>query len=98
MYFTHEWQCGLYKASLIKDNGIGFVDELIKAQDIVFFTKVLVKKTTPLAFVDGGYYNYYKRANSLNGFKIHWNQKTSTIEARKCAGGAERVDVRAVQI
>lgn len=52
--FTHEWQCGLYKASLIKDNGIGFVDELIKAQDIVFFTEVLLKKTTPLAFVNGG--------------------------------------------
>lgn len=40
---------------------IGFVVELIKAQDIVFLTEALFKKTTPLAFVDGGYYNYYKR-------------------------------------
>lgn len=54
LYFTHEWQCGLYKASLIKDNSIGFVVELIKAQDIVFLTEALLKKTTPLAFVNGG--------------------------------------------
>lgn len=84
LYFTHEWQCGLYKASLIKDNGIRFADELIKAQDIVFLTEVLLKKTTPLAFVDGVYYNYYKRADSLNASKIPLESIKSAVKARKC--------------
>ena len=83
LYFTHEWWCGLYKASLIKDNGIRFADELIKAQDIVFLTEVLLKKTTPLAFVDGVYYNYYKRADSLDGLKIPLESIKSAVKARK---------------
>lgn len=83
LYFTQEWQCGLYKASLIKDNGIRFIDELIKAQDIVFLNEVMLKKTTPLAFVDGVYYNLYRRTDSLNAARIPFASIKSAIMAKK---------------
>lgn len=63
--FTYEWQSAIYKASLIKDNNIRFVSEIIKAQDIVFLNNVILKTKT-YALIDNTFYNYHRRENSLH--------------------------------
>lgn len=67
--FTHEWQTAIYKASIIYDNNIRFVPEIIKAQDIVFLNQIILKAKN-ISLIDNVYYYYYKRENSLNSSKI----------------------------
>lgn len=69
-FFGYEWTTAIYRLSLIKDNNIKFLPELIKAQDTAFLNKVLLKTTKPIEFVDNVYYNYHRRSGSLNAKEI----------------------------
>jgi len=63
--FTYEWQSAIYKTTIIKDNNIRFVPEIIKAQDIVFLNQIILKAKN-IALINNTYYNYCRRENSLH--------------------------------
>lgn len=79
-YFTYEWTSAIYKSSMIFENNIRFPDECIKAQDIVFLSRVMCK-ANKLSLVDNVFYNYYKREGSLNASKISLDKIESAILA-----------------
>lgn len=83
LFFGYEWQTAIYKTSLIKENNIKFTPELIKAQDIAFLNKVLLKTTKPIEFVEDVYYNYYRRSDSLNANKIPLKYINSAVLSQK---------------
>ena len=78
--FSYEWTCGLYKTSLIFDNHIRFIPEIIKAQDSVFLTEIILKAKS-LALIDGVYYYYYRREDSLDAKQISIDKVKSALMA-----------------
>lgn len=80
--FCYEWQSAIYKASLIKDNNIRFVPEIIKAQDIVFLNNVILKTKT-YALIHNTFYNYQRRENSLHSKFLSKKKYKSAVLAIK---------------
>lgn len=80
--FTHEWTCAIYKMSLIRNNNIRFVPEIIKSQDTVFLNAVVMHAQS-IALIDNVFYYYHRRENSLNSKKISIKHIQSAITAKK---------------
>lgn len=78
--FAYEWQCGLYKASLIFDNHIRFIPEIIKAQDIVFQNAVVLK-ANKLELIDDAFYYHCMREGSLDAHQISLDKIKSALLA-----------------
>ncbi len=78
--FLNEWTTAIYRASMIFDNKIRFDDEIIKAQDTLFLGQiVLIAKTITL--VDGIYYYYFRREDSLHSAVLTDKKYISGINA-----------------
>ena len=78
--FNYEWTTAIYRNAFIKENNIIFPEECHKAQDVVFLARVMFKHLS-LKIIDGVYYNYYKRENSLNSKKIPIKSIKSALKA-----------------
>jgi Glycosyltransferases, probably involved in cell wall biogenesis len=64
-YFYSNFWAAIYRHDFLKENGIDFPVEIVTGQDIVFLTKS-VCLANKIEFVDGAYYNYFRRADSLD--------------------------------
>lgn len=64
-YFIGQWWTAIYKHSIVQDNKIHFPTDIIKAQDTVFLGLFIVH-VKKMVFVDGTYYYYYRREDSLD--------------------------------
>ena len=64
-YFYSNFGSAIYRHDFLKKNGINFPDEIITGQDVVFLTKS-VCLANKIELVNGVYYNYFRRADSLD--------------------------------
>ena len=81
-FFSYEWTTAIYNTKFIHTNNIRFPEECIKAQDIVFLSRV-VHKLKKLVINETVKYIYYKRDNSLNSAKIPLKSILSALIAQK---------------
>ena len=78
--FYYEWQTAIYKSSMIFENNINFPPKVIKAQDVVFLNRAVIK-TKILKLIDNVKYYYYLRDDSLNAKKISFDKIKSALLA-----------------
>lgn len=63
MYFSTTWWTAIYKRDFINENKFRLPEGIILGGDILFLNNVMLK-TQRFSFVDGTFYNYYRRADS----------------------------------
>jgi glycosyltransferase involved in cell wall biosynthesis len=56
----------LFRADIIRDNGIAFDEDLKKGEDLLFILRYLQQVRTPIALVDRSVYHYISKESGIN--------------------------------
>ena len=79
LYFSFEYTSAIYKSSLIFDNNITFLPNLIVGEDVVFQHKATIKSKI-FKVIDNVNYYYVRRENSLNAHEYDSERIDSAIK------------------
>ena len=79
LYFAYFWWTAIYKASLIKDNNISFLENYPLGGDVLFLNQAILQ-ANKLALVDGCFYNYYRRADSGDSLELSFDKIKSVLD------------------
>ncbi len=78
LYFAYFWWTAIYKASLIKDNNIRFLENYPLGGDVLFLNQAIFA-SNKLSLVDNCFYHYHRRIDSGDSLKLTFNKIQSAL-------------------
>lgn len=79
LFFNYHWWTAIYKTSLVKGNGIKFIEGYPLGGDVLFLNQVVLV-SSKISLIDDVFYHYYRREDSGDSKVLSFEKIKSALD------------------